>query len=336
MRNSTNHWWKEVVPTRVNSVESAIVAIQQRTHGGDVSGTILDDNEDDEYTHLCLPMRFDPAERCETSIGFVDPRTEEGELIFPERFPEWWVAQREKKMGPYAVASQFQQKPVLRGGGIIQREAWRIWKEKEYPVMEFVLGSLDTAYTEKEENDYSALTIWGVWRDPLTGQPQVMLMYAWHDRKEIHELVQQVEVICRKMSVHKLLIENKAAGHSVKQELRRLFNNFIPAVLVNVGGTSKKSTPLNLTGDKAARAYAVQHLFHEGLIWRPDRPWAEAVANEMAEIPKGDNDDLADTGTMALNHLRLSGFMLLPREGSGLAQPTGKELLESAEPVYDV
>lgn len=344
IRGSTNQWFNEVVPTRINDPEtSAIVVIQQRTHENDVSGVILETNQDGEWCHLSLPMRYevpkdkdDKIARCGTAIGFVDPRTREGELVFPERFPEWWVAKTETTLGPYATAAQFQQRPTPRGGGIITREDWKIWKENEYPAMEFIIASLDGAYTEKEENDYSALTVWGVWRDGVTGQPQVMLMYAWQERLKIHELVTKVEKTCRMFGVHKLLIENKANGPSVKQELQRMFRNTLPAVLINISGGRGKSTATNQKGDKAARAYSVQHLFHEGLIWRPVRAWAELVAGQLASIPKGLHDDLADTATMALNYLRMLGFILVPREGTGEHFPYGKELLHSEEMPYDV
>jgi hypothetical protein len=79
--------FKETLPTRVNNPDrSAIVIVMQRLHEADVSGLILED--DYGYEHLMLPMEFEPERRCTTSLGFTDPRTEEGELLFPERFPQ--------------------------------------------------------------------------------------------------------------------------------------------------------------------------------------------------------------------------------------------------------
>src|SRR5690606_22120347 len=75
---------------------------------------------------LCLPMEFDPARRCRTSIGFEDPRTQPGELLFPERFPREVVERDKRVMGAYAVAGQFQQQPAPRSGGMFQREDFEI------------------------------------------------------------------------------------------------------------------------------------------------------------------------------------------------------------------
>ncbi len=68
------------------------------------------------YEHLCLPMEYEGPRKI-TSIGFVDPRKEQGELLFPERFPRDVVERDKKIMGPYAVAGQFQQRPSPAEGG---------------------------------------------------------------------------------------------------------------------------------------------------------------------------------------------------------------------------
>ena len=62
------------------------------------------------------PAEFDPARKCETDIGFEDPREEDGELLFPARFPIEVVERDEAVMGAYASAGQFQQRPAPRGG----------------------------------------------------------------------------------------------------------------------------------------------------------------------------------------------------------------------------
>jgi hypothetical protein len=116
-RASTIEWFLEAVPTRLNKpMESAIVVIMQRLHEEDVSGVIID--KDLGYDHIMLPMRYEPGRSFPTMLGLEDPRTEEGELIFPDRFPEVVVDRDENAMGPYAVAGQFQQSPEPRGGGV--------------------------------------------------------------------------------------------------------------------------------------------------------------------------------------------------------------------------
>jgi len=121
-RASTILWFNEVVPTRLNDPgKSAIVVIMQRVHERDVSGEIL--ARELGYEHLMLPMEFEPDRACRTRIGFADPRTKEGDLLWPERMPAEIVARDKLVMGDYAVAGQFQQRPSPRGGPVQARLA---------------------------------------------------------------------------------------------------------------------------------------------------------------------------------------------------------------------
>lgn len=99
---------------------SAIVVIMQRLHERDVAGIIL--AGDMGYDHLNLPMEFEADRRCSTSIGFSDPRTEDGELLFPERFPVRTVEALKRDKGAYAWGSQYQQRPAPRDGGLFKPE----------------------------------------------------------------------------------------------------------------------------------------------------------------------------------------------------------------------
>jgi hypothetical protein len=89
---------------------------------------------------------------------------------------------------------QYQQSPVLRKGGIIKREYWQEYvprKEGKFPDMDFICVSADTAFTEKEENDPTGCTTWGVWTDPTDGFSKVMLLAAWRKHLPIHGVEQE-------------------------------------------------------------------------------------------------------------------------------------------------
>lgn len=120
-RHAAELTFTEALPTRVNNDKSAIVVIMQRLHEQDTAGIIL--KRELGYVHLCLPMRFEEERRCANKIGFVDPRTYDGQLLFPERFSEETVSNLEKVMGSYAAAGQLQQRPAPREGGMFKK-AW--------------------------------------------------------------------------------------------------------------------------------------------------------------------------------------------------------------------
>lgn len=124
-RATATRRFREGAVNRLNDQErSAIVVIMQRLHEEDISGVIH--SLDMGYVHLCLPMEFEPDRRCVTSIGFSDPRTEEGELLDPSRFPADTVEKLKRDMGSYAFAGQYQQNPRPRQGGMFQRADFEV------------------------------------------------------------------------------------------------------------------------------------------------------------------------------------------------------------------
>jgi len=354
---ATIEWWDSALSTRLNDPKTgAFVVIQQRLSEEDLTGHIMSKDRG-EWTHLCLPMRYEWSRHSYTSIGWHDPRgvddndeplvevapngdrmpvspeaqieldEREGTLLWPDRFGAEEVEILERQLGPWAAAGQLQQRPEPKGGGIIKREWWQPWVGDIYPNMDLIIATLDTAYTTKTDNDPSAMTVWGVFSSDVSVQapthagnrhggmmeyhrqytetaPRVMLMDAWQGRYELHDLVSKVAITCRKMKVDVLLIENKAAGHSVAQEIRRMygFEKF------GVQMFDPKSQ------DKLARLYSVQHLFAEGLVFAPIKQWAEMVITQVGQFPKGKHDDLVDTVSMAMRHLRDTGAIIRGEE----------------------
>jgi predicted phage terminase large subunit-like protein len=131
-----------------------------------------------------------------------------------------------------------------------------------------------------------------------------MLIYAWQDRLEFPQLVKKVGSLCKQFKIDKLLIEAKASGLSVAQEMRVHFSREDWGIqLVDPG-----------RGDKVARVYAIQHLFADGMVFAPEFEWAEKLIAQTTSFPKGAHDDLVDSMTQALLHLRTIGFAQKPVE----------------------
>jgi predicted phage terminase large subunit-like protein len=108
-------------------VASATIGVMQRVHLHDISGVILK-NPALGYEILLIEMRYQgehhPARKSESwkpsSIGYVDPRTEIGQLADPLRYPREEVDRIEAQMmiegGSDAVAAQHQQWPFETSG----------------------------------------------------------------------------------------------------------------------------------------------------------------------------------------------------------------------------
>lgn len=371
-RVGANEWWDTSMSTRLNNMRTgAFIVVAQRLHEDDLPGHILNKDQG-EWVHLNLPMRYESDRHCVTVLAvdengtptktWEDPRLLEGELLAPSRFNDREVNLLESELGPFNAAGQLQQRPEPKGGGIFKFEWWKPFgnpdNEKDpmymkYPKFDYIVASLDTAYTEKQENDYSALTVWGVWSGrsmPITptmvdqagnrvsNEPRwreaidatkVMLIYAWQERLALHELVTKAAESCRQFKVDRLLVEAKASGLSVAQEIRRLYINDTWGVqLINPGSL-----------DKVARAYSVQHLFSEGMVWAPfigrePRKWADMLMRQMASFPRAAHDDLTDSATMALRHLRDIGFAVRVAEINEAVEESLEWRSGNSKPLY--
>ena len=161
-RQTACSWFTEATPTRFTDPKHPVyVIIMQRLHVGDISGVVIEKLlEKQNWTHLCLPMEFEEKYRCysvvrppwggepvrmskvkndedpvfrwvpddEGELVYAqDPRTEEGELLWPERHDAASVRDLKVQLmvagGDYAVAGQLQQRPVPREGGMFKRDA---------------------------------------------------------------------------------------------------------------------------------------------------------------------------------------------------------------------
>ena len=240
----------------------------------------------------------------------------DGWLMWPERFGPREIARIKAELGPYMASGRLQQSPMPAKGGIFERLWWQLYESDDgkFPVLEHVVASLDSAFTAKEQNDPSALTIWGVFQHE--GKRRIMLVHAWRKHlpfsgprieKEPQEtalaykrrtqgtwgLMEWVEGTCTRFRVDKLLIEAKAFGISAAQELCNRF------------GWQPWSIQLcQPKGDKLARALAVQPIFSQGMIYAPARDWADLVVTEMSMFPAGRYSDLTDSSSQALKYLR--------------------------------
>jgi len=117
IRGETLQWFREVVPSRVNDLDrSAFVCIMQRVHHEDVAAAAIEQG----YEHLLIPMHYDSTRARTTSIGWTDPRRDEGELMWPARFSAQAVAELVQTLGPYASAAQLEQRPTPREGGLFK------------------------------------------------------------------------------------------------------------------------------------------------------------------------------------------------------------------------
>ena len=201
--------------------------------------------------------------------------------------------------------AQWQQNPTGSESAIIKREWWNRWEEEKIPRLDYVLQSYDTAFSKKESADYSAITTWGVFKPEEGGPDHIILLDAQRGRWNFPELKEQALEEYEYWEPDMVLIEAKATGTPLIQELRL---KGIPALGFSPGKGN----------DKISRMHMVAPMFESGMVWAPDdKKFAEEVIEEVVSFPNGDNDDFCDSMTLALMRFRQGGFISLDGEDDG-------------------
>lgn len=244
--------------------------------------------------------------------------------IMPESdtplWPEFW--KKEELLSVKASLpiskwnSQWMQNPTAEAGSIVKREWWRKWENEWVPAYEYVIQSYDTAFSKKETADYSAITTWAIFQSPDQDAQALILLDAKRVRLDFPELKRLAYEEYKYWEPDCVLIEAKASGTPLTQELRRM------GIPVTAYTPSRGQ-------DKIARMNSVAPIFESGMVWAPDESFAEEVIEEMASFPFGDNDDYCDSATMALMRFRQGGFLSLQGD-----YPEEAEFLRRDRQVY--
>lgn len=282
-RNTAIRVFKETLPSRlISPKDSAIVIVMQRVHEEDIAGYILEN--DLGYTHLCLPMEFEPERKCVTPF-YEDPRTEDGELLFPERFPRDVVERDKKAMGSVAVAGQFQQRPAPRKGGFFDASNFKVVERA--PEIVKKVRFWDKAGSD-DKGDYTVGVLMG-----KTAQDQYVILDVVRDRWSAlkrEQVIQQTAAM-----------DGKSVYIRMEQEPGSGGKDSADASVRALAGYNVKAVPS--TGSKSLRAepFAVQVEAGNVLLLKGD--WNKEYMDELRVFPNGKHDDQVDSSGGAFNEL---------------------------------
>ena len=221
-------------------------------------------------------------------------------------WPEFWSLKElevlREELPNSKWQAQYMQQPTSDSSAIIKREWWKVWEHEDPPRCDFIIQSWDTAHEKKTVNDYSACTTWGVWfNEEDNMNPNVILLDAYKERLEFPQLKKKAYEMYQEFEPDTCLIEKKAAGAPLIQELRWM-------------GLSVSEYSPGKGQDKISRLNSVADLFASGKVWAPETRWAEELVDEVASFPSGEHDDLVDSMTLALMRFRQGGFLRLPTD----------------------
>ena len=287
--DATIEWWHSVMSTRFRDVaKSRRVVVMQRLHEADLSAELIRHGA----TVLCLPMRFESKHPHRWA---KDPRTQEGELLDPARYPEKDVVIMETvQLGIMQAPAQLQQRPAPAGGGVFKAEWFKRWTE--LPAGGTYTLSVDCTFKQTTDGSYVVVQCW------YQCGPNFYLVDQHRERMDItRTMAAIVAMSARWPKAYEKLVEDKANGSAVVDMLR-----------AHVSGLEL----VEPEGGKEARANAVQPLVSAGNVFLPsvDPPakypdgraaqvWVDTdFLPEVTTFPKAANDDQVDAMTQFLNY----------------------------------
>lgn len=199
----------------------------------------------------------------------------------------------------------------LEDGKVVSRDMFRLFPAKRpFPKFEFIIQSYDCAFSEKEHNDPTAMTTWGVFK-PMDGPMSVLLIDCWAEHLTFPKLKERVldewKVSYGEGKEMKrpdlILVEEKAAGISLIQELQKAH---LPVRGYNPG-----------RADKMQRLQITAAIFAAGRVWLPEsdrgngyvKDWCEGFLSQICSFPDSNHDDYVDSATQAMRLLKDMGFL---------------------------
>lgn len=300
LRSAVHDRWDSSIGNRVNDLGSSIrIGIAQRTHEDDWSARRIAEG----WTHLDLPMLFEPDRACVTPLGLADVRTVEGECLHPQRFPEDVIARERARVGERRWATLYQGRPAPAGGALVKiadlrfhREAGRpdaassrpsgCWRGPsiETPSCSSVCIEADLGMGKKtKDGDYSVVLAVG------QSGSKFVILDVWRERADFPDIQAAFRRMCADWPGARKVVEAAAAGRSLETSLR----NEIPGLI-----------GIPPQGSKLMRLHAVLSYFDAGNVFFDEyAPNLDALITELITMPNSRHDDFVDALTLGMGQL---------------------------------
>ncbi len=261
--------YKDDIYTRLEPGAS-IILIMTRWHEDDLAGRILASEDGPNWEVVNLPAFAESNDALGREIG---------QPLCPERYDTPRLLELQSVMGA-SFQALFQQRPSAIEGEIFKREFWPYYKQCSPYKM--IVQSIDTAFKTKKENDFSVIHTYG-----LT-DTKFQLIDRWKAKVEFPDLKRAVIAKAAEFAPNEILIEDKASGQSLIQELRR--------------GTNLPIIAIKVDTDKISRAHASIGSIEAGRLELPESaPWLLDYIDTLAVFPNGVHDDDVDATTQFLS-----------------------------------
>lgn len=304
IREEANMWWDIAWSTRANNPHKHCkIVIMQRLHDMDLTAHLVSKKQrTDKRAHLIFQAKFEsnPSVKSSSPFKVNDPRTIDGELLWPERFDKNAILQLASDLDSNGLGqshAQLQQDPKPASGALFKRDWWKRYDKYPSTVTEIV-QFWDCAQKPGITNDWTVCATWA------KADGAYYLLDLWRGKVEAPQLEAIAVGKFRTTGPNAVVIEDKSAGQSLIQYLQRLTDDVIPVI------------PFEPKGDKEVRATAATPTVQAGKCYLPNfklmsddesgvsYDLIEAFINEHERFPKGAHDDMVDTTSMMVKYFQ--------------------------------
>jgi len=273
---TANEWMDVSLSTRkINKELTPTILVMQRIHMKDPAANLL---IKPNVKHLCLPSELTPDTTDEYKKYYKNG------LLDPIRLSRSILNQTKSELGSTSYSGQYLQNPIPQEGGILKKD-WFIIKRYNPEDIKKVKWDMfvDSAYTDKTQNDPSGIVIAGEFENSL------LIRYAGQYWLEFPDLLLKLNELRSRYGTMRLFVEPKATGKSVVQTLKKQGINAI------------ELDPT--TESKITRVNAISPIVEAKRIILIEDTWNNLFVDECISFPLGKNDDMLDCMTYAINKL---------------------------------
>lgn len=286
IREKAKAFFDETLFSRLDDKENGIIiAIQQRLHEDDIINHLL---EKAAFEHLNLPAIAVDRQSLPLYFGNTFER-QPGDALAPEIESLEILADIRAIMGDPGFSAQYQQDPTPPGGNRMRWE-WFPTYQAALPRSryEYVVQSIDTAFSEIDGSDYSVvLTLGltaGIWH----------LVDVYRRRRKYTVLRPEILSLFARWDPDRVLIEKTGIGWSLVDDMRE-------AVPPGKKGRIITYVP---NVDKETRVEVQSVKLEQGLVGVPEvAPWRDEFRKEILGFPNAKHDDQVDALSQFLEWL---------------------------------
>ncbi|MDG1287016.1 MAG: phage terminase large subunit [Rickettsiales bacterium] len=271
-RDKVNRWFEHTFSSRLNDKRhGAIVLVMQRVHEEDLTGYL---RKKGGWEVLELPALAPQTQFYNHHLR------REGEVLHPAREDLMQLEKVKYEMGSQSFSAQYQQRPRPRDGSMIRR-SWLLYDDVP-PTGGQIVQSWDTAIKAGQNNDPSVC----ITAQLVQGECHILEVLC--ERLEYHHLRAALLARAEKWQPDAILIEDKASGQSLLQDLRADTN--LPLV------------PIMPKQDKLTRFAAVTPMIESGRMILPTQAlWLADFEHELLSFPASAHDDQVDALSQLLS-----------------------------------